>query len=134
MHIFEKMSQKALNRILTLPNYSTGPGLLISSGIIDLQNNWFCEYFKHCKFRISVPMSYISFWQLHLYRPQGPFGSYILTICQFRGFVFIILASFLTESDFQGSKDLVEKLLIFCKDYCARSKKLKSEIEISLKK
>ena len=25
--------QKALNRILTLPNYSTGPGLLISSGI-----------------------------------------------------------------------------------------------------
>ncbi len=43
MQIFEKMSQKALNRILTLPNYSTGPGLLISSGIIDLQNNWFCE-------------------------------------------------------------------------------------------
>ena len=40
----------------------------------------------------------------------------------------------LKESDFKGSKDLVEKLLIFCKDYCARSKKLKSEIEISLKK
>ena len=43
MQIFEKMSQKALNRILTLPNYSTGPGLLISSGIIDLQNNGVCE-------------------------------------------------------------------------------------------
>ena len=41
--IFRKMSQKALNRLLALPNYSTGPGLLISSGIIDLQNNWFCE-------------------------------------------------------------------------------------------
>ena len=40
----------------------------------------------------------------------------------------------LKESDFKGSKDLVEKLLIFCKDYCAKSKKLKSEIEISLKK
>ena len=103
MQIFKKEFQKALNRILTLPNYSTGPGLLISSGIIDLQNNWFCEYFKHCKFRISVPMSYISFWQLHICRPQGPFGSYILTIWQFRGFVFVILASFLTESDFQGS-------------------------------
>ena len=36
MELFQKMSQKALNRILTLPNYSTGPGLLISSGIIDL--------------------------------------------------------------------------------------------------
>ena len=43
MQIFKKMSQKALNRILTLPNYSTGPGLLISSGIIDLQNNSVCE-------------------------------------------------------------------------------------------
>ena len=43
MQIFEKIPQKALNRILTLANYSTGPGLLISSGIIDLQNNWFCE-------------------------------------------------------------------------------------------
>ena len=37
MQIFEKMSQKALNRILTLPNYSTGPELLISSGFLDLQ-------------------------------------------------------------------------------------------------
>ena len=43
MQIFEKMSQKALNRILTLPNYSTGPGLLTSSGTIDLQNNEFCD-------------------------------------------------------------------------------------------
>ena len=43
MQIFEKMPQKALNRIRTLPNYSTGPGLLISSGIIDLQNNGVCE-------------------------------------------------------------------------------------------
>ena len=43
MQIFKKMSQKALNRILKLPNYSTGPGLLISSGIIDLQNNSVCE-------------------------------------------------------------------------------------------
>ena len=43
MQIFEKMPQKALNRILTLPNYSTGLGLLISSRIIDLQNNGVCE-------------------------------------------------------------------------------------------
>ena len=43
MQIFKKKSQKALNRVLTLPNYSTGPGLLISSGIIDLQNNGVCE-------------------------------------------------------------------------------------------
>ena len=43
MQIFRKMSQKALNRLLALPNYSTGPGLLISSRIIDLQNNSVCE-------------------------------------------------------------------------------------------
>ena len=59
------MSQKALNRVLALNPSGGGPELLISSGIIDLQNNWFCEQFKHCKFRISVPMSHISFW---LYR------------------------------------------------------------------
>ena len=43
MQIFKKIPQKALNRILTLANYSTGPWPLISSGIIDLQNNRFCE-------------------------------------------------------------------------------------------
>ena len=47
MQIFEKMSQKALNRVLTLPDYSILPELLISSGIIDLQNNRVCKQFKH---------------------------------------------------------------------------------------
>ena len=40
----------------------------------------------------------------------------------------------LKESDFEGSKQLIEKLLIFCKNYCQKSKKLKIEIENSLKK
>ena len=40
----------------------------------------------------------------------------------------------LKESDFEGSKQLIEKLLIFCKNYCQKSKKLKIEIEKSLKK
>ena len=61
MQIFEKMSQKALNRVLTLPDYSIWPELLISSGIIDLQNNRVCKQFKHWKYRISVPMLYIAF-------------------------------------------------------------------------
>ena len=43
MQIKKKKFQKALNRILTLLNYSTGPGLLISSGNIVLQNNGVCE-------------------------------------------------------------------------------------------
>ena len=38
MHIFEKMSQNALIRVLTPSDYSRGPELLKSSGIIDLQN------------------------------------------------------------------------------------------------
>ena len=38
------------------------------------------------------------------------------------------------ESDYSGSKKLVEKLLNFCKDYCQKSLKLKTEIEKSIKK
>ena len=40
----------------------------------------------------------------------------------------------LKESDFEGSKQLIEKLLIFCKNYCEKSKKLIIQIENSLKK
>jgi len=40
----------------------------------------------------------------------------------------------LKESDFEGSKQLIEKLLIFCKNYCEKSQKLKIQIENSLKK
>ena len=47
MQIFEKITQKALNRVLTLPDYSIWPELLRASGIIDLQNNGFCKQFKH---------------------------------------------------------------------------------------
>ena len=45
-----------------------------------------------------------------------------------------IIRKVLKESDFEGSKQLIEKLLIFCKNYCQKSKKLKIEIEKSLKK
>ena len=40
----------------------------------------------------------------------------------------------LKESDFKESEKLINQLLIFCKDYCQKSKKLKVEIEKSLKK
>ena len=40
----------------------------------------------------------------------------------------------LKESDFIGSKKLIDKLLIFCKNYCEKSQKLKIQIENSLKK
>ena len=40
----------------------------------------------------------------------------------------------LKESDFTGSKELIDTLLVFCKKYCQRSQKLKIEIEKSLKK
>ena len=42
-----KMSQKALNRVLTLESSGGGPEFLISSGIIDLQNNRVCKQLKH---------------------------------------------------------------------------------------
>ena len=60
MQIFEKMSQMALNHDLRPELESRGKMLQIRLKIMDLQNNWFCGKFKHCKFRISVPMSYIT--------------------------------------------------------------------------
>tara|TARA_Y100000741_G_C17978130_1_gene446746 strand:- start:75 stop:497 length:423 start_codon:yes stop_codon:yes gene_type:complete len=39
----------------------------------------------------------------------------------------------LEKSDFQESKMLIEKLIVFCKNYCQKSKKLKLEIENSIK-
>ena len=40
----------------------------------------------------------------------------------------------LKESDFIGSKKLIDQLLVFCKNFCQKSQKLKTEIENSLKK
>ena len=40
----------------------------------------------------------------------------------------------LKESDFTESKKLIEQLLVFCKNYCQKSQKLRTEIENSLKK
>ena len=40
----------------------------------------------------------------------------------------------LQKSDFKESKNLIDKLLMFCEKYCEKSQKLKVEIENSLKK
>ena len=40
----------------------------------------------------------------------------------------------LKESDFSGSKKLVEQLLSFCDKFCVKGRKLKVDIENSLKK
>tara|TARA_B100001559_G_C16004112_1_gene395816 strand:- start:14 stop:430 length:417 start_codon:yes stop_codon:yes gene_type:complete len=39
----------------------------------------------------------------------------------------------LKKSDFSGSKELLEKLLVFCENYCQKSKELKTEVENSIK-
>ena len=39
----------------------------------------------------------------------------------------------LKESDFSGSKKLLEKLLAFCESFCQKSLKLKTEVENSIK-
>ena len=48
--------------------------------------------------------------------------------------VFSLAKLKLNESDYKESKKLIEQLLIFCKTYCHKSKKLKTQIEDSLKK
>ena len=50
----------ALNRVLTLPDCSTGLARLISCGILDFENKNISGVAKHWKYLISVPMSYIT--------------------------------------------------------------------------
>ena len=40
----------------------------------------------------------------------------------------------LKKSDFEESKILIDRLIVFCKKYCEKSQKLKIQIENSLKK
>ena len=63
MQIFEKMSQSALNQVLTLPDYRTQKMLQIPLKIIDLQNDFNILVAKQWKIRISVPMSYIRLFE-----------------------------------------------------------------------
>ena len=48
--------------------------------------------------------------------------------------VFSLAKLKLNDSDYKESKKLIDRLLSFCKRYCQKSKKLKIEIENSLKK
>ena len=63
MQIFEKMSQSALNQVLTLPDYRTQKMLQIPLKIIDLQNDFNMLVAKQWKNRISVPMSYVRLFE-----------------------------------------------------------------------
>ena len=63
MHIFERMSQSALNQVLTLPDYRTQQMLQIPLKIIDLQNEFNILVAKQWKIIISVPMSYIRLFE-----------------------------------------------------------------------
>ena len=79
MQIFEKMSQKALNHDLTLPLQSTRRELPESSGI--LEKGLICVelWSFYCSKRISVPMSYISWWEaieVEARKGQGLGGSW----------------------------------------------------------
>ena len=72
MQIFEKMSQKLWNHDLRLPSYSTRRELPESSGI--LEKGWICVelWSFYCSKRISVPMSYISSWDIRVPEPANP--------------------------------------------------------------
>ena len=60
---FDKMSQSALNQVLTLPDYRTQKMLQIPLKIIDLQNDSNISVAKQLKFRNSVPMSYFRLFE-----------------------------------------------------------------------
>ena len=63
MQIFGKMSQSALNQVLTLPDYRTQQMLQIPLKIIDLQNDFNILVAKQWKIIISVPMSYMRLFE-----------------------------------------------------------------------
>ena len=72
MQFFKKMSQKALNRILTLPDYRSRREILESSGIIDFENKTISVVTKHWNYRISVPMLYIAFVYFKIHKKTWP--------------------------------------------------------------
>ena len=63
MSFFEKMSQSALNQVLTLPDYRTQKMLQIPLRIIDLQNDFIILVAKQWKIIISVPMSHMRLFE-----------------------------------------------------------------------
>ena len=63
MQIFEKMSQDALNHVLTLPDYRTQQMLQIPLKIVELQNDFSMLAAKQWKIIISVPMSYMRLFE-----------------------------------------------------------------------
>ena len=63
MHFFEKMSQSALNHVLTLPDYRTQKMLQIPLKTIGLQNDFNMLMAKQWKIKISVPMSYMRLFE-----------------------------------------------------------------------
>ena len=63
MHFFEKMSQSALNQVLTLPDYRTQKMLQTPLKNIDLQNDLNMLVAKQWTFIISVPMSYMRLFE-----------------------------------------------------------------------
>ena len=72
MHFFRKKPRKALNHDLTLPLQSTRRELPESSGI--LEKGLICVelWSFYCSKRISVPMSYISSWDIRVPEPANP--------------------------------------------------------------
>ena len=63
MHFFEKMSQKHLNRVLTLPKARSRQLRQIPLKQIGLQNKNISVVTKHWTHKMLVPMSYIICWQ-----------------------------------------------------------------------
>ena len=63
MQSFEKISQSALNQVLTLPDYRTQKVLQIPLKNIDLQNDFNMLVAKQWKITISVPMSYMRLFE-----------------------------------------------------------------------
>ena len=63
MQFFEKMSQSALNHVLTLPDYRTQKMLQIPLKTNYLQNDFNILVAKQWKLIISVPMSYMRLFE-----------------------------------------------------------------------
>ena len=63
MQFFEKMSQDALNQVLTLPDYRTQKMLQIPLKFFDLQNDFIILVAKRWTTTISVPMSYLRLFE-----------------------------------------------------------------------
>ena len=129
--------------LILLPNFGIAKNSYFSEGLIYYENKQFDKAkFKFEQDLVYNPKSEKSYLYLSkIFNSQNKkeleeknLNTVILLNPKNEEAVFNLAKLKLEESDYNESKKMIEKLLKFCKNFCQKSKQLKTQIEKSLKK